>query len=278
MNTVKKLLFEKKSGNDENSLEQNSLEQIIITLDPLTTIIRISSLQFRPQETKLTFSPYSVIFDLPTNPPILQGIKRFFSGRSGHRSSKNDISLLKNTILQFIKLYDLSDPVIQFFAKGGIKGLEQLNKCYKIRNPSDLSVHCVEYYIKIIQEEINRVVVSNQNSLDEEKEKIENEEKREEKDEEEKMEEELEDEKIEEKIKEKGEGEEKLERKDEASAAQEQLFKSLWTESKKNLIHNLLTEIENEKDKKSIVVEKMVEALDIILLANDRILEVNYQE
>ena len=119
-----------------------------IILDPLTTIIRIASLRFRPQDTKLTFSPYSITFDYPTTPSILQGAKRRWSV---HRPSKNDITILKDIIILFIGENDLSEPITKKFAEEGAKGLQKLASCYKKRPEGRPIVDCIEFYITILR-------------------------------------------------------------------------------------------------------------------------------
>jgi hypothetical protein len=225
-----------------NDVEKKEFEQVI--LDPLTTIARISSLQFRPQDTKLTFSQHSLTFDLPTNPPILQGIKRRWSK---NRSSKNDIALLKQTILLFIKLYNPFDSMLEMFANGAIKGLTQLKKCYTVKKSDDLIIHCIEFYITILQNAID-------SNKEESKEQEEQEEKEESKEQEETEETEL---------------KEEIEDKE---TRQEKVFKNLWSESKKLLIHGLLTEIQKQYEEKGQYKET-IEALDILLLATDKSLE-----
>ena len=90
--------------------------------DPLTTIIRLYTLQYRPSETKLDFSFGTMNFDLPT--PSIPFLQWFY--RRLKRVGKDDIIVLKETINQFLKIYNLNLPQIRAFAIGAIKGLEKL--------------------------------------------------------------------------------------------------------------------------------------------------------
>jgi hypothetical protein len=138
------------------SLFSSPLSATDVVLDPLTTIIRIYSLSFRPQDTKLTFSPFSISFDYPTSPYYIQGARRKYSRK---RSSRNDITLLKKSIEQFINSYNLNHKQLRMFAEGSIKGLTKFHKCYSSR-PEDPIVHCVEFYIAILQNALANVNVN----------------------------------------------------------------------------------------------------------------------
>lgn len=118
-----------------------------ILLDPMTTLIRLYSLLFRPKDTKLTFEPFSITFDYPTIPSYLQGGKRKFSGK---RSSRNDITLLKKSIEIFLSKYNVKNTKLRIFIDGAIRGLKKFHLCYSSQ-PEDPIVHCVEFYISMLQ-------------------------------------------------------------------------------------------------------------------------------
>lgn len=113
--------------------------------DPLTTIIRLYTLQYRPPETKLDFSFGAMAFDLPTpNAPILQWIFRRLKG-----VGKDDLIILKEPVNQFLKIYNLQLLQLKTFARGAIKGLEKLHICYQTQKNVPI-LDCIEYYIALI--------------------------------------------------------------------------------------------------------------------------------
>lgn len=142
-------------------------------LDFLTTIIKLHTLKFRPLGTKLSFSNDSISFDLPTSPICIQGAKRRYSKK---RSSRNDVTILKRCIENFIKHCNLNHKQLNSFAQGCIAGLRQLYKVYEtncrdsekrvsmeidIDSKSTLDItpepvlHCIEFYISILEKALD---------------------------------------------------------------------------------------------------------------------------
>lgn len=149
-------------------------EDDTVTLDPLTTIMRLATLHLRPKGTKLSFTKHSMLFDLPTTPIHWQGIWRTISSFSGIHSCRNDLSVLKNTILSFrtsaqdmvignsssnsntsTSSINSSNDTIAVrhskFTSAAIKGLTKLKQCYD-ESPDDPIVHCIEFYIALLKE------------------------------------------------------------------------------------------------------------------------------
>lgn len=126
-------------------------------LDPLTTIMRIASLYFRPEGTKLKFDVRSISFDLPNS---TQGIVRRVS-----KSSRSNVTLLKKSIEDFVKYYNLANQSLRTLAELAIKGLEKFSKCYS--EPLDNPVsHCLEFYASILKKALeNQTTTSSVASL-----------------------------------------------------------------------------------------------------------------
>lgn len=115
------------------------------TLDPLSTLIRIHTLAFRPTGTKICIENNALCFH---SPAFGQGALRFRKG-----VSRNDIHVLKHTIQKAVAWYNLKHPQIRFLAQGAIKGLEKFAQCYN--QTSNLAAHSIAYYILIIRTELH---------------------------------------------------------------------------------------------------------------------------
>lgn len=115
------------------------------TLDPLSTLIRIYTLAFRPTGTKICIEANALCFH---SPAFGQGALRFRKG-----VSRNDIHVLKHTIQKAMAWYNWKNPQIRFFAQGAIKGLEKFAQCYN--QTSNLAAHSIAYYILIIRTELS---------------------------------------------------------------------------------------------------------------------------
>ena len=122
----------------------------VSTLDPLTTIIRLYTLHFRPEETKLSFENFSVVFDYPKkifdDLIQLQG-----ANRTMKRSSGKDLTMLKIVIEDFVKTYNMRNKQIKYFVNGCILGLKRLQKCYDKNLAGKPVAHSIELYIKILE-------------------------------------------------------------------------------------------------------------------------------
>ena len=145
-------------SNDDDDDDDKDEASNIVTLDPLTTIMRLATLHLRPKGTKLSFTKYSMLFDLPTVPIHWQGIWRTISSFSGIHSCRNDIAVLKNTILAFrtnsnntSNTDDTTTVRHAKFTSAAIKGLTKLKQCYD-ESPDDPIVHCIEFYIALLKE------------------------------------------------------------------------------------------------------------------------------
>lgn len=112
-------------------------------LDPFSTMIRLYILSRLPEFTKLGFSQFTITFDKPS---ILQ-----YTIRRLKRSKKDDIAILKPTIIKFLRNYNLQHPYIRSIAEGSIKGLKKLQLCYSTTKDRPIS-DCIDYYIRLVKD------------------------------------------------------------------------------------------------------------------------------
>jgi len=108
-------------------------------LDPLSTVIRLYSLKFRPLHTKLSIVRHSIDFHYPT---LYQGLWRRRQG-----ASRNDLCYIKTALEDFVFLYDTRNEHVRSFGLGAIQGLERFALCYQRRDAiADLASNSIQYY------------------------------------------------------------------------------------------------------------------------------------
>ena len=114
-------------------------------LDPLSSLIRLSLLNYKPIGTKLSFYNNTIIFQEPS---FLQSAKRWSSG-----DSRNQIHNLYNPIFKICQWYDITKPPFIFILQKAKSGLENLLQCYD--NDSSTISHSINYYIETINNILN---------------------------------------------------------------------------------------------------------------------------
>lgn len=282
-------------GNEEDD------EDDTIILDPLTTIMRLATLHLRPQGTKLSFTKHSMLFDLPTTPIHWQGIWRTISFFSGIHSCRNDLSVLKNSILAFrisssltasssssgnnssddsssggsstsSEVGDTTAMRHAKFTSAAIKGLTKLKQCYD-EIPNDPIVHCIEFYIALLKEPprspmLTSLTSSSSSSVSSSMPSLSSDESPNHLENGETLENKDEADEAEEA----DDNDKKVEDKDKVEAASS--YSNLWSESKEVLIYRLLIEAENQDEQKNYsTVTTLIKSIDLLLADADRELE-----
>lgn len=108
-------------------------------LDPLSCMIRLALLKYKPKGTKISICNNRIIFQAPN---IFQGSLRWKNG-----DTRLDIHNLLVIIEKAIDWYDLTDDKIKYIYKNSKDGLKKLLECYNI---SSNTSHALTYYISII--------------------------------------------------------------------------------------------------------------------------------
>ena len=109
-------------------------------LDPLSSLIRLALLNYKPIGTKLSFYNNTINFQ---EPDFLQSAKRWSSG-----DNRNQIHNLYNPIFKIHQWYDIKQPQFVFILKKAKSGLQNLIQCYT-KDSSTIS-HSINYYIETI--------------------------------------------------------------------------------------------------------------------------------
>jgi len=116
-------------------------------LDPLTTIIKISLLNFKPIGTKLGFNEHSVYLQ---EPEFFQGALRWSYGQK-----REDLHRIGHPIEKFEEWYGL-DKYTKKILEYCLEGLKKLKNTYESSSKvgSNLVVHTIKHYSNTIKEMI----------------------------------------------------------------------------------------------------------------------------
>jgi hypothetical protein len=114
-------------------------------LDPLTTMIKLAILGFKPDGTKLAIDGNRIYFQEPT---IFQGFWRWAYG-----NKRYELHHLLNPIIKAVKRYDINNPSIKMIFTSAVLGLDKLKSSYN--NSSSVVNHSLDLYMSII----NNVIV-----------------------------------------------------------------------------------------------------------------------
>jgi hypothetical protein len=115
-------------------------------LDPLTTMIKLAILGYKPQGTKLAIDNNKIYFQEPS---FTQGLLRWAYG-----NKRYELHHLLNPIVKAVKRCDLTNPSIRSIFNLAINGLERLKSSYN--NSSSVVIHSLDLYTNII----NNVLVN----------------------------------------------------------------------------------------------------------------------
>ena len=112
-------------------------------IEPVTCMIRLAMLSFKPYGTKIGIFDNSIYIQEPS---VLQGPIRWLSG-----DNRNDIHFLLDPINKALERYNIqdSDSVKNIYTLA-MKGLLKLKKSYSNNHNSSLTAHSIELYIKTI--------------------------------------------------------------------------------------------------------------------------------
>ena len=121
------------------SLWQGKDEKTYI-LDPLTCVIRLGILSFKPIGTKISINQNKISYN---NPNMLQGTIRWTFG-----DNRNDLHNLFKPLLRSTQWYNMEDPIIANIFVFAISGLEKLKLSY---NTNSIICHSIDHYIDVIK-------------------------------------------------------------------------------------------------------------------------------
>jgi hypothetical protein len=123
-----------------NIFYENKSDSII---DPLTCLIRLSLLEFKPPNTKISIKNNRITYN---DPHLLQGTIRWSNG-----DNREDIHNIYNPIIKAIQWYEYEDEDLKNIFNYAIKGLEKLKSSY---DENTIITHSIEYYITYIKQNL----------------------------------------------------------------------------------------------------------------------------
>ena len=138
-------------GNINYKMSNNSSQ----VLDPISSLIRLVLLIYKPIGTKLSFNNNKIIFQEPN---LLQSTKRWTLG-----DNRSHIHNLYNPIFKINLWYDINKVELIYLLEKSKQGLKILLECYN-SDESNVVSHSINYYLKTIDTMLNNDI---NNSLNE---------------------------------------------------------------------------------------------------------------
>ena len=115
-----------------------------LILDPLSCIIRLGILSYKPIGTKISITKNKISFHLPT---IFQGPIRWSNG-----DNRNDLHNLHNPIVKSLEWYSINNQFINFIFQLSKNGLILLRKSY---NKNSIIEQALTRYIDIMEQKLS---------------------------------------------------------------------------------------------------------------------------
>jgi hypothetical protein len=144
MNRLESAVFSKAVTYVTSYLQADEKIQVI---EPLTCMIRLAILAFKPKGTKVCIYENAIYIQEPS---IFQGTIRWLSG-----DNRSDLHYLLSPIHKSIQRYDASkDESIKYIYEVAVRGLVRLKTGYSGDVKSSLTAHSIDLYINLIKDSI----------------------------------------------------------------------------------------------------------------------------
>jgi hypothetical protein len=109
-------------------------------LEPLTCLVRLSIIDFKPLGTKISLNNNRIKYN---DPNMLQGALRWSNG-----DNREDLHNLYNPLIKATLWYDHEDEQIRNIFKYAVKGLQKLQSSY---NKNTVISHSIQLYIDYLE-------------------------------------------------------------------------------------------------------------------------------
>jgi hypothetical protein len=206
-------------------------------LDPLTTLIKLAILPYKPEGTKLSIDNNYIYFSENT---IFQFVIRKYFG-----DSYNDLRDLRRSLHKAVAWY-FDDPKMKYLFENAIIGLEKLKQTYGNTGKAD----AVQSYIDILSGFNRRIIIE----INKEKDKIKNRNKQ------------TDDKQTDNKEKDNNkQTDNKKEDIEEHELKIHDILKSIWTDDDKEIVMRFFQKLKNSNNKDDI--KDTIESLESLLLS-----------
>jgi len=111
-----------------------------LILEPLSCVLKLAILQWKPVGTKISVSKNSLQYHEPS---IIQGLARSLGG-----DSRQDLHNICHPIIKCLEWYPLSNDDYAFFYKECLKGLLTLKQSYE---SNSIINHTIDHYIGLLE-------------------------------------------------------------------------------------------------------------------------------
>ena len=128
----------KKMYNIYEYLPKDTTKQLL--LEPLSCVLKLSLLQYKPIGTKISVSNNSINFHEPS---FIQGITRSIGG-----DSRQDLHNICHPLMKCLEWYPINNPSYNLFYKECILGLTELKHTY---DSNSIINHTIDHYIGLLQ-------------------------------------------------------------------------------------------------------------------------------
>ncbi len=117
-------------------------EQKNILLEPLSCVLKISLLFYKPLGTKISLLNNSIVYN---DPSPYQGIMRSYTG-----DSREDLHNICYPLMIALSWFSKTDPRFAFFYEQCIQGLSYLKNNY---DRNTLTNHTISHYIELVNDD-----------------------------------------------------------------------------------------------------------------------------
>lgn len=127
-----------------------------LILDPLSCIIRLVVLAYKPYGTKISIYSNKISYHEPN---IFQGVIRWSNG-----DNRNDLHNLHNPILKALEWFVLNNVKIDFIFRKSIEGIQKFMESY---NKNSVVYHSLKHYSDIIENNLSTNLIDDENYITE---------------------------------------------------------------------------------------------------------------
>jgi hypothetical protein len=113
-----------------------------LILEPLSTVLKVSLLKYKPTGTKISISDNAISYNSPST---MQGFLRNWRG-----DNREDLHNICNPLTQALRWYPKEEPLYAFLYELCVQGLRKLKEVYEDNSTIH---HTIQHYIGLIEDD-----------------------------------------------------------------------------------------------------------------------------